>query len=73
MHFLLIIVASLVIGFLGSMKRIGFWGGFFASMVVTPLGGLLLVLVSGPPKPAKYPASPDSLDKAADHKRSRRD
>jgi ABC-type multidrug transport system permease subunit len=57
MHLLLIIIASLVVGFLGSMKRIGFWGGFFASIVVTPLGGFLLVLVSAPAKPVNHAKS----------------
>ena len=49
--FALVIIASLIVGFLGSMKKIGFWGAFFGSLVLTPVVGLLLVLVSAPVRP----------------------
>ena len=39
--------ASLVIALLGTNRTMGFWGYFFASLVLTPLMGLLLLLVSG--------------------------
>jgi hypothetical protein len=52
----LIVAASLLIGLLAKTRRIGFWGGFFASLLLTPAGGLLLTLVAGPvntPTPGK--------------------
>jgi hypothetical protein len=42
------LVLSLIIGFLGRHKKFGFWGYFFASLLFTPLVGLLLVLASDP-------------------------
>ncbi len=53
MYLILILIASLVVGFLGSMKKVGFWGGFFGSLVITPIGALVLVLLSSPVRPAK--------------------
>lgn len=44
----LTVAASLLVGLLAKTRRIGFWGGFFASLLLTPAGGLLLTLVSGP-------------------------
>lgn len=43
------LLGSVVVGFLGSMRRVGFWGGFFASAALTPLGGLAVTLALGPP------------------------
>lgn len=38
---------SLLIAAMGRERTMGFWGYFFASIVLTPLIGLLLLLVSG--------------------------
>jgi hypothetical protein len=38
---------SVLIGAIGRHKTMGFWGYFFASIVLTPIIALLLVLVSG--------------------------
>ena len=46
----IILVLSLFIGLLGMNSRIGFWGNFFASLLLTPLVGLLLVIASGSKK-----------------------
>ena len=46
----IILVLSLFIGLLGMNSRLGFWGNFFASILLTPLVGLLLVLASGSKK-----------------------
>jgi uncharacterized membrane protein len=43
----LVVVAALVIGFLGRNRRCGFWGYFFGSLLLTPFVGLILVLASG--------------------------
>jgi len=38
---------AIFIGALGRHRTMGFWGYFFASIVLTPIFALLLVLVSG--------------------------
>jgi hypothetical protein len=40
--------AVIVLSFLGTTRRLGFWGTFFASILLTPVGGLLLLLIAGP-------------------------
>ena len=45
--FVIILALSLLIGLLGINSRLGFWGNFFASILLTPLVGLLLVFASG--------------------------
>jgi hypothetical protein len=50
---LIIIVLSLLVGFLGMNRKFGFWGYFFGSIVLTPIIGLLLVLASDKRKPVK--------------------
>lgn len=42
-----IIVVSIVVGPLGRNRKFGFWGYFFASLLLTPILGLLLVIASG--------------------------
>lgn len=44
--FVIILVLSLFIGLLGINSRLGFWGNFFASLLLTPIVGLLLVIAS---------------------------
>jgi uncharacterized membrane protein YiaA len=44
------IVLSYFIGILGRNRKLGFWGYFFASLVLTPLIGLLLVVATDPVK-----------------------
>lgn len=46
----LYIVVSLVIGLFGMNRKFGFWGYFFASLFLTPLVGVVLVLASDPRK-----------------------
>jgi hypothetical protein len=38
---------ALVIALLGVNRTMGFWGYFFASLLLTPVMGMLLLLVSG--------------------------
>jgi hypothetical protein len=46
------VVAAWVIGILGRNRRFGFWGYFFASLLLTPLIGILLYLATdGPARP----------------------
>ena len=49
----LIIILSLIIGFFGRNRKFGFWGFFFASLLLTPLLGLLLLVASEKPVPKK--------------------
>ncbi len=43
---ILVFAASLVIGLMGRNRKMGFWGYFFGSLLLTPVIGLLLVLAS---------------------------
>lgn len=40
------IVISFFIGYFGRYRKLGFWGYFFASLLLTPIMGALLVIVS---------------------------
>ena len=40
------IIFSFVVGFIGSERKIGFWGAFFLSILLSPLIGLIIALVS---------------------------
>jgi len=46
--FLVFLGLSLILGLLGRHSRLGFWGNFFASLLLTPLVGLLLILAAAP-------------------------
>lgn len=45
-----VILASLLIATAGRGLRFGFWGYFFASLLLTPVIGLLLLVAAIPPK-----------------------
>lgn len=47
------IAASLVIAVMGSKLRFGFWGYLFASLLLTPVIGILLLAAGYPPRQAK--------------------
>ena len=44
------VVLSYVIGFLGRNRKMGFWGHFFASLLLTPIIGFLLIIATDPVK-----------------------
>jgi hypothetical protein len=44
------VLLAIVIGFLGRNMRFRFWGYFFASVLLTPIVGLLLLLAAIPSK-----------------------
>ena len=44
------IVLAYFIGFLGRNRKLGFWGHFFASLLLTPIFGLLLIVATDPRK-----------------------
>jgi hypothetical protein len=51
LSYILYFAASFVIAWLGSNRKLGFWGYFFASLLLTPLIGSLLVIASDKRKP----------------------
>lgn len=40
------IFISFIFGYLGRNKKMGFWGHFFATLILTPFVGVILLLVS---------------------------
>jgi uncharacterized membrane protein YiaA len=59
------IVLSYFIGFLGRNRKLGFWGYFFASLVLTPLIGFLLIVATDPIKEKDDPKPPKKVFKPA--------
>lgn len=45
------IFISFIIGYLGRNKKMGFWGYFFATLLLTPFIGALLLIISDKRKP----------------------
>lgn len=41
------ILTTIVVGLLGRTRRIGFWGAIIASILLTPIGGFIVALLSG--------------------------
>ncbi len=48
--FIIWVVVCLLIGYLGRHKKLGFWGYFFGSIVLTPIIGVILLFASDPRK-----------------------
>ncbi|MCA9683000.1 MAG: hypothetical protein KC431_15255 [Myxococcales bacterium] len=56
MEIVLIIIPALsvvAVGLVGSKRRIGFWLAMLLAIVLTPIGGFLVAMISGPRKPKK--------------------
>jgi len=45
-YFPVYLLISIIVAMLGCRRKMGFWGFLFASLLLTPLLGLLLVIVS---------------------------
>jgi hypothetical protein len=43
---IIIVALSAIIGLFGTHRKMGFWGYFFASILLTPIIGLLLLFAS---------------------------
>jgi len=55
-HYLVLVVwlvCSLIIALCGTKYRFGFWGYFFASVLLTPVVGFLLLMAAIPPRERK--------------------
>lgn len=52
----ILVLLVVTIGLLGTTRRIGFWGAFLLAIILTPIGGFLVALMSGP-KPVGVAAS----------------
>lgn len=46
--YILPVVLVLVVGALGSTRRIGFWAALILAILLTPIGGGIVALLSGP-------------------------
>lgn len=60
---LLPFVVVVMVGLLGRTRRVGFWGAFILAIVLTPIGGLLVTVISGP-KPIGRPKPRPKASKA---------
>ena len=49
----LLIGLSALVAYCGRRRKFGFWGYFFASFLLTPLMGVLLIIASGPGAPPR--------------------
>ena len=47
MIFMTWLILALVVGLIGIGRQSGFWGGFFISIFLSPLIGLIIVLAMG--------------------------
>ncbi len=45
-NFLIYLGLSLLVAYFGKQRKFGFWGYFFASLILSPLIGFLLVVAS---------------------------
>jgi len=48
------IIVCLLTGFCGTHRRMGFWGTFFLSLIVTPLLVLVVLFVTGPSRRVEW-------------------
>ncbi len=44
------LIGAILVAFLGRHRRFGFWGYFFASLLLTPIIGLLMFVAAIPTK-----------------------
>jgi len=54
------ILFSLLVGAIGSDRKIGFWGAFFLSLILSPIIGLIITVVS--PTKAKIAQEKETLE-----------
>jgi hypothetical protein len=49
------ILTLIAVGLVGSTRRIRWWGAILVSIVLTPLGGLIAAILSGPKRQNRRP------------------
>jgi len=57
------ILGAMLAGFLGKNTRIGYWGFFFVSLIVSPILTLLFLYFSYPKKRKDYKTKIEFLEK----------
>ena len=48
------VIVCLLAGFTGTHRRMGFWGTFFLSLIVTPLLVLVVLFITGPSRRVEW-------------------
>lgn len=46
----IVVLFSMIIGYFGRHRKLGYWGYFFGSILFTPVIGFLLLIASDPKK-----------------------
>ncbi len=55
--YILPVVTILLVGAVGSTRRIGFWAALILAILLTPIGGGIVALISGPRRYGRGPAN----------------
>lgn len=55
MFHLFYVLICFLIACLGIKRKLGFWAYFFASLLLTPIGGIILIAASDPVKKDQKP------------------
>ncbi len=65
--YVLPVLTVLAVGQLGTTRRVGFWGALILSVILTPIGGFIVTLISGPKRlrPTSKPKSKATTVRAA--------
>lgn len=58
------VLLVLTVGLLSSTRRLGFWLGVLTAIVLTPIGGTVLAVLSGP-RTRRRSKKPHGMEKAA--------
>lgn len=53
--YILPVLLVIAIGLMGSTRRLGFWLSLILSIVLTPVGGFIAALISGPKRQKPIP------------------
>jgi UPF0716 family protein affecting phage T7 exclusion len=55
------VLVFLAAGLVGSTRRLGFWWTLLLSLLVTPVGGFIVAVLSGPRRPKEPEPAPYGL------------
>ena len=65
MFYVMYVVVAVLVGISGIRRKFGFWGYFFASLLFSPVIGILLVFASSPSKTVEKRGSSDVSSRRA--------